>query len=159
MFSKDSKPGALAPTATATPEPQRQGIRSPTQSIISRDLKIKGDLICNGDIQIDGAVEGDVQSRSITIGEGADIRGTISSDNIRVCGSVNGQIKGNSVVLAKTAKVIGDVIHQTLSIEPGASFEGRCSRSGNSQSGDRVAVVKDPPVAGSGTAPSAAATR
>jgi len=159
MFSKDSKPGALAPTATATPEPPRQGTGSPTQSIISRDLKIKGDLICNGDIQIDGAVEGDVQSRAITIGEGADVRGTISGDNIRVCGSVNGHIKGNSVVLAKTAKVIGDVIHQTLSIEPGASFEGRSSRSGNLQSGNRVAVVKNPPVAGSGASPSAVVPR
>jgi len=62
------------------------------------------------------------------------------------------------VVLAKTANVIGHVIHQTLSIEPGASFEGRCSRSGSSQSGDRVTVVRDPPVAGSGAAASAAAT-
>lgn len=156
MFSKHSKPGAPAPTAT--PELSRQGTLSATQSIISRDLKIKGDLICDGDIQIDGAVEGDVQSRSITIGEGADIRGTISGDNIRVCGSVNGQVKGNSVVLAKTAKVIGDVMHQTLAIEPGAFFEGRCSRIDSSQSGGRGAVVKDRPVAGSGATPATAAT-
>jgi cytoskeletal protein CcmA (bactofilin family) len=121
MFSKDSKPDISAPTATATPESPRQGTRSPTPSIISHDLKIKGDLICNGDIQIDGAVEVDVQSHSIIIGEGADIRGTISGDNVRVYGSVNGQINGNSVVLAKTAKVIGDVIHQTLSISPAPS--------------------------------------
>ena len=143
MFSKDRKPGAPAPTATVAAEPSRQGTRSPTQSIISRDLKIKGDLICNGDIQIDGVVEGDVQSRAITIGEGAEIRGTISGDNIRVCGSVNGQVKGNSVVLAKTAKVIGDVMHQTLAIEPGAFFEGRCGRIDSSQSGDRLAAVKE----------------
>jgi cytoskeletal protein CcmA (bactofilin family) len=159
MFSKDSKSGAPAPAAAATPEPSRQGTHSPTQSIISRDVKIKGDLICNGDIQIDGEVEGDVQSRSITIGEGADIRGTISGDNVRVCGSVNGQIKGNSVVLEKTAKVIGDVMHQTLAIEPGAFFEGRCSRIDGSQSGDRVAAVMDRPVAGSGATSSATATR
>jgi len=97
-------------------------------------LKIKGDLICNGDIQIDGALEGDVQSRSITIGEGADVRGSISSDNIRVCGSVNGQLKGQSVVLAKTAKLVGDVTHQTLAVEPGAFFEGQCRRMEGSQS-------------------------
>ena len=159
MFSKDRKSDARAPTATPTPEPSRQGALSPTPSIISRDLKIKGDLICNGDIQIDGVVEGDVQSRSITIGEDADIRGTISGDSIRVCGSVNGQVKGNSVVLTKTAKVNGDVMHQTLAIEPGAFFEGRCSRIDSSKSGDRVTVAKDRPVAASGAALSAAATR
>jgi cytoskeletal protein CcmA (bactofilin family) len=159
MFSKDRKSDAPAPAATATPEPSRQAARSPTQSIISRDLKIKGDLICNGDVQIDGVVEGDVQSRSITIGDGADVRGTISGDNIRVCGSVDGQVKGNSVVLTKTAKVNGDVMHQTLAIEPGAFFEGRCSRIDSSKSGDGIAVTKDRPVAASGAAPSAAATR
>ena len=135
MFSRGGKREASAAAASAAPESSRQSTHSPTQSIISRDVKIKGDLICNGDIQIDGVVEGDVQSRLITIGEGADIRGTISGDSVRVCGSVSGQIKGNSVVLAKTAKVNGDVMHQTLTIEPGALFEGRCGRIDGSRSG------------------------
>jgi cytoskeletal protein CcmA (bactofilin family) len=129
MFSKDSKSnGAAEPTPfpAAGAAPRANG--AATHSIISRDLKIKGDLICNGDIQIDGEVEGDVQGRSITVGEGADVRGTISSDSIRICGSVNGQLKGQSVVLAKTAKLIGDVVHQTLAVEPGAFFEGQCRR-------------------------------
>jgi cytoskeletal protein CcmA (bactofilin family) len=128
MFSKDSKTGAPEVTAFSAADAARRGNGSTTQSIISRDLKIKGDLVCNGDIQIDGEVEGDVQSRSITIGEGADVRGTISSDSIRVCGAVNGQLKGQSVILAKTAKLVGDVIHQTLAVEPGAFFEGQCRR-------------------------------
>jgi cytoskeletal protein CcmA (bactofilin family) len=134
MFSKDGKNGAVEPTVAATPETWRQsngngsGNGTAARSIISRDLKVKGDLICKGDIQIDGEVEGDVQGGSITIGEGADVRGTISSDSIRVCGSVNGQLKGQSVVLAKTAKVMGDVLHHTLSVEPGAFFEGQCRR-------------------------------
>lgn len=132
MFSKDSESDASAPAAGAASGFPRPGAPSPGQSVISRDVKIKGDLTCNGDIQIDGAVEGDVQSRSITIGEGADIRGAISGENVRVCGSVNGQIQGKSVVLAKTAKVNGDVTHQTLAIEPGAYFEGRCSQMSSS---------------------------
>lgn len=128
MFSKDSKAGAPEATPFPAPDAARRSNGSAAPSIISRDLKIKGDLICNGDIQIDGEVEGDVQSRSITVGEGADVRGSISSDNIRICGSVNGQLKGQSVVLAKTAKIVGDVIHQTLAVEPGAFFEGQCRR-------------------------------
>ena len=128
MFSKDSKAGAPEATPFPAADAARRSNGSAAPSIISRDLKIKGDLICNGDIQIDGEVEGDVQSRSITVGEGADVRGSISSDNIRICGSVNGQLKGQSVVLAKTAKIVGDVIHQTLAVEPGAFFEGQCRR-------------------------------
>jgi|SRR5215470_9532236 len=133
MFAKDGKTAPEAPAAV-TPDVARRSNGHATQSIISRDLKIKGDLMCSGDIQIDGQVEGDVQSRSITIGEGADVRGSISSDSIRVCGSVNGQLKGQSVVLAKTAKLVGDVMHQTLAVEPGAFFEGQCRRIDGTQS-------------------------
>ena len=136
MFSKEAKATAHEPAAAPMAAAARpsNGNGNGAQSIISRDLKIKGDLICNGDIHIDGEVEGDVQSRSITIGEGADVRGSISSDTIRVCGSVNGQVKGQSVVLAKTAKLVGDVVHQTLAVEPGAFFEGQCRRINGTQS-------------------------
>ena len=129
MFAKDnSKAGSAEVTnfPAAAAAPRSNGATA--QSIISRDLKIKGDLICKGDIQIDGQVEGDVQSHSITIGEGADVSGCISSDTVRVSGSVNGTIKGQSVILAKTAKLIGDIVHQTLMVEPGAHFEGQCRR-------------------------------
>jgi cytoskeletal protein CcmA (bactofilin family) len=159
MFSKDGKTGALEATAAGTPDAARRSTGNPTQSIISRDLKIKGDLMCNGDIRIDGEVEGDVQSRSITIGEGADVRGTISSDSIRVCGSVNGQLKGHSVVLAKTAKLIGDVMHQTLAVEPGAFFEGQCRRIDSAQSGDVASAVTHAPAAQAAATPSASTTR
>jgi len=159
MFSKDSKTGAPEATAAATPELVRLSTGNPIKSIISRDLKIKGDLMCNGDIQIDGEVEGDVQSRSITIGEGADVRGTISSDSIRVYGSVNGQLKGDSVVLTKTAKLIGDVTHQTLAVEPGAFFEGQCRRIDSTQSGNGASAVTHAPAAQSAATPRASATR
>jgi cytoskeletal protein CcmA (bactofilin family) len=140
MFSKDSK-STSTPASTPSPAPTAEPSRAATTSraaapsIISPDLKIKGDLICNGDIQIDGTIEGDVVSRSITVGEGADVRGAISGEAVRICGSVNGQIKGTTVTLAKTAKVVGDVLHQTLSIEPGAFFEGQCRRIDSSQIG------------------------
>ena len=163
MFSKDSKSTTPPPVPTPSPAPSAEPARATSSraaapSIISPDLKIKGDLICNGDIQIDGTIEGDVVSRSITVGEGADVRGAISGEAVRICGSVNGQIKGTTVTLAKTAKVVGDVLHQTLSIEPGAFFEGQCRRIDSSQIGheNRAGSTKKE-AAGSSSTHSAAA--
>ncbi len=102
--------------------------RSSGPSIISADLKIVGDLTSAGDLQIDGNVEGDIQSRTVTVGEGAQVTGSISGETVRVCGSVNGQIKGQTVTLDKSAKVNGDILHQSLAIEPGAFIEGHCRR-------------------------------
>lgn len=125
MFSKGSKP---TQTTNGAETPARSGLKSSVPSIISADLRINGDLICSGDVQVDGWVEGDIQSRNIVIGEGATVQGGLQAETVRVCGVVNGQIKADSVVLEKTARVTGDVLHKSLAMEQGASLEGMCKR-------------------------------
>jgi cytoskeletal protein CcmA (bactofilin family) len=140
MFSRDSKPTTTpttpvspASSAGASPKPAPRAV---AQSIISPDLTIKGDMSCAGDIQIDGHVEGDVDSHSVKIGEGADMRGTITAETVRVCGTVQGEIKAATVMLEKTARVTGNIVHQTLSIEAGAYFEGQCCRTDGASAGE-----------------------
>jgi len=84
--------------------------------------------VSGGDIQIKGVVEGDVKSRTVTIGEGAKVKGAINADSVHISGAINGQVEAPTVTVAKTAKVNGDIIHQTLSIEAGAHMEGNCRR-------------------------------
>ncbi|MHA1151903.1 MAG: bactofilin family protein [Alphaproteobacteria bacterium] len=97
-------------------------------SIISADLKIVGDLNSGGDLQIDGAVEGDITSRALTIGESAIVRGVLMAETVRIYGSVVGEVRANSVTLSKTARVEGDIVHQSLTMEAGAELIGRLSR-------------------------------
>jgi cytoskeletal protein CcmA (bactofilin family) len=124
MFSKASK---QAP-ASNNGDGARSALKTSVPSIISADLRINGDLVCSGDVQVDGWVEGDIQSRNIVIGEGATVHGALSAETVKVCGLVKGQIKADSVVLEKSAKVAGDVLHKTLAIEQGAQLEGMCKR-------------------------------
>ncbi|HBM89974.1 MAG TPA: polymer-forming cytoskeletal protein, partial [Rhodobiaceae bacterium] len=62
---------------SAQPAPQRRPNSRTAPSIISNDLVVQGNLIAGGDIQIDGTVEGDIRSASITIGEQASISGEV----------------------------------------------------------------------------------
>jgi cytoskeletal protein CcmA (bactofilin family) len=126
------------PSAGAAPKPATRGV---AQSIISADLTIKGNMSCAGDIQIDGHVEGDVDSHSVKVGEGADMRGTITAETVRVCGTVQGEIKAATVALEKTARVTGNIVHQTLSIEAGAYFEGQCHRTDGVSAGEGKQVA------------------
>ncbi len=131
MFGKDSKTTASTPTPTATAAPKGETpakAGSNVPSIISADLKIIGDLKCAGDIQIDGTVEGDIHSRLLIVGAGARIEGSISAETVRVSGAVHGQIKAKTVAMDKTAKVVGDVIHENLTMEAGAFLEGGVRR-------------------------------
>jgi cytoskeletal protein CcmA (bactofilin family) len=124
MFSK-AKPAQAASSGT---DAIRPAPKNAVPSIISADLRVNGNLISGSDIQVDGWVQGDIQSRTVVIGLGATVHGAVQADTVRVCGTVNGQIKGDSVVLEKTAKVTGDVLHKTLAIEEGAQLEGMCKR-------------------------------
>lgn len=111
------------------PENSKVSAKNLAPTIISSDLRIKGDVIGSGDIQIDGIVEGDVHSRSITVGEGAEVRGSLSADTVRVYGIVSGgTIKATTVTLAKSAKVHSDIVHQTMALEAGAYLEGSIKR-------------------------------
>ncbi len=97
-------------------------------SIISQDLTVRGDLISEGEIQIDGVVHGDINTATLLVGETAEINGEIKAKRVRVYGRVNGQITAQSVMLASTAHVAGDIIHEDLSIDKGAFLEGHCQR-------------------------------
>ena len=124
MFSKASKQAS----ANTNTDGVRSTPRSSVPSIISADLRINGDLICSGDVQVDGWVEGDIQSRNLVVGEGATVHGALQAESVRICGVVKGSIKADQVVLEKTAKVTGDVLHKTLTVEEGAQIEGMCKR-------------------------------
>ncbi len=140
MFGKPDKPEGTGQrdsvhTATkVTPAPEAKagqpardtGAESGAPSVICADMKVVGNLQSGGDIQIEGTVEGDIKSRTLTIGESANIEGSISAESVRICGSVSGQIKSPMVRIAKTAKVAGDITYQTLAIEEGAFLEGQC---------------------------------
>ena len=118
MFSKTKRDGSGGDPATQEkPAPP---------SILSRNLRIVGNLETDGDIQLEGVVDGDVKSALLTIGEDAVVNGSVEADTIRVDGTVNGQISGRSVQLGKSAKVNGDIVHESLSVEAGAFVHGMC---------------------------------
>jgi cytoskeletal protein CcmA (bactofilin family) len=129
MFSKtkDSS-GTSEPLTSTSSEPKRSTAQGGVPSIISADLRVTGNLKSDGDIQVDGYIEGDIDSATLTIGEGAHVKGHISCESVRICGTIDGAVKAKSVVMAKTARVIGDIIHDSLAIEAGAFIEGNIKR-------------------------------
>jgi cytoskeletal protein CcmA (bactofilin family) len=132
MFSKNKDAVPAAPSLMTAPSaaPKRPG-RSTAPSIISADLTVTGTLVSDGDIQIDGIVEGDVRSVGLVIGEKAQIHGEILADDITVRGRVIGRIRARKVQLAATSHVEGDILHEAFAVEAGAFFEGNCRHSDN----------------------------
>ena len=134
----NAMPQAAAPTGQAPMPPRatvgRTGER-PTPSIIGPDLTIMGNLVSNGEVQVDGEVQGDLHGTHVVIGEKARITGGVNAEEVVVRGHVMGSIRGRKVMLQSSSHVEGDVHHQSLAIEQGAYFEGKSRRSEDPLSG------------------------
>lgn len=126
MFSQSSKSAEQQTQAAQAKPVARPASAEP--SIISADLRVVGDLHCSGDLQVKGNVEGDIKSRSVTIGEGAHVQGSVVAETVHISGSIKGQIEAPAVTVARSARVLGDIVHQTLAVEAGAHLEGNIRR-------------------------------
>ena len=114
------------------------------ESVIGKDMSIEGQGIivrCRGSLRVNGAIAADLHCSELVVGEEAVISGSIAADTVRVFGQVHGAILGANVVLHPSAQVDGDIHSQSLTIEQGASFDGRSRKVTN---GAEIAPQLDP---------------
>ena len=127
MFSAKTSAKSAGPEAPR-PNGKPSGGKSAMPSIISAQLGVTGNLVSDGDIQIDGKVEGDVKTSRLTIGESGSVMGSVTAETLLISGAVSGQVRAKTVTLTRTARVQGDIWHDNIAIEAGAQFEGTCKR-------------------------------
>lgn len=104
---------------------RREQIDGEETAVIGGVAMVIGDLTGQGEIEVQGRVEGNIRSRKVTVGEGGFVEGEIVAESVCIRGSVKGPVVATSVAVATTARVIGHITHKELSIEPGAYHEGR----------------------------------
>lgn len=110
----------------ATPAADLSSAKSAGPSVISKALKITGQLESTEDIRIDGEVEGDIHGVAVTVGNGAKVKGSVYGQTVELAGTIEGKIEAKKVILTSTAHMSGDVIHQDIRIESGAYIDGHC---------------------------------
>lgn len=125
MFSRPAKTSATHTDAVEGLGPAR---RSLPASLMAENVAIKGDVTSDGDVHLDGAINGDVRVGCLTVGEAGRINGAIEADMVVVRGRVTGSITARHVRLHGSAQVEGDITHTELAMDAGARFQGRSIR-------------------------------
>jgi Integral membrane protein CcmA involved in cell shape determination len=92
---------------------------------------IKGDIILDIDLRLDGCVEGNIICASkIVIGPKGRVIGNIESVNVEVAGTVTGNIRAKEkLILKSSADINGDLHTNILEVELNAKFNGNCKMS------------------------------
>lgn len=95
-------------------------------TLIGNKIAIQGNLNGEGDLRIDGRVEGDViLNGDLFVGKTGLVNANIKGHNAIVAGEVNGNVMlAGKLELTETAKVTGDIEVNTLVIQEGAVFKG-----------------------------------
>ena len=105
-----------------------RGSNTPVPSIISFGTKIKGNILSGDVIHIDGSLEGNIVCEELIIGSRGHVYGQIKAKNLSIYGMLQGSAEAENVMISKGARVMGDIVHQTIAVEPGAMIEGHCKR-------------------------------
>jgi|APTNR8051073442_1049403.scaffolds.fasta_scaffold67357_2 cytoskeletal protein CcmA (bactofilin family) len=115
MFGRNEEKGKLAVQKAMT--------------MFGQGTQLTGDVNSDGDIRVDGAVKGVLQSKAkIVIGVTGIVEGDLICQNATIEGKVNGNVVASDlVILTKSAFVAGDIQLKKLVVEEGARFSGKCS--------------------------------
>jgi len=129
MFNKTNSQSTPANADSPQKKPvQRSMTPTSAPSILARDLIITGDIKTDGEVQIDGRLDGNIKASVVIVGEQGAVNGKIACDSVHVRGKVTGKVDATSVELSETANVQADLVQDKLVIANGAFFDGKCSR-------------------------------
>ncbi|HAI17883.1 MAG TPA: hypothetical protein DCM10_07650 [Xanthomarina gelatinilytica] len=103
-----------------------------SQNIISNGTKIVGDLISEGDLRIDGTIEGNLKTPGkVVVGKSGMIKGTLNGTDAHFEGKFSGKLNlSGTLTLKSSAHVEGEVVLGKLEVESGATFNVTCTMKG-----------------------------
>lgn len=109
--------------------PHREADGNEPETIIAASVKVEGDFVSQGNVLIEGVVEGSLKTeRDLRVGERARIAADVHASNATVAGEVRGNlVVAERLDLEPTARVFGDVRTKVLTVASGASVNGKIS--------------------------------
>ena len=125
FFGGKSKPKSGETVSVKTSTPKRTG-QSAIESVIGSNTQIKGDILGDGGLRVDGVVAGKIElTGNLVITESAKVRAEIKANNISVSGAVHGNITATRIEILDTGRVWGDLTVKSLLVNEGAYFRGQ----------------------------------
>jgi cytoskeletal protein CcmA (bactofilin family) len=96
-------------------------------NVLGRGVRVRGRLQGEGDLRIEGAIDGDVRvSGVVEIAEGGTVHGEIAGQRVVVEGTLEGDVTSEGTIVVRGgAKVRGDLRGTEIALDETAGFVGR----------------------------------
>lgn len=102
-------------------------MKQDTRASIGRTTRIVGRLTGDGDLVVDGRVEGEISLRgSLSVGEGGVVAAPVEAADVTVTGMIDGDVNARGAVTLRAGGTVRGAITATrIAVEEGARFTGR----------------------------------
>jgi len=114
------------------------------ETVVGTSVKLKGNLKSDGDITVDGSVNGEIKTKgTVNIGPNANIIANVHAKNVNVAGTVQGNVVATDrLSVSESGRIYGDIAANILAISAGALFSGKSTMSENIKSPEIELVVE-----------------
>ncbi len=104
-----------------------KGTAAATTSLLSKEIKIEGDIQGNENLQIEGKLKGSIKlTGDIYVGPTGIVEANVEADNVVVQGQISGNVTARKQLqIQSSGKLLGDCTAKSIDIREGALFEGR----------------------------------
>ena len=117
-------------------------------SVIGGGIEITGNIEATVDLHLIGKVVGDVRCKTLILGEGAEIRGSVYADRVRASGVIDGSVETGDLAVEAAARLTGDITYSRVRIANGAIVSGKMTHrhvaEATEREGARLRVVETP---------------
>lgn len=130
--------------AAASSQPRVNGANEAISSVISKDMRITGELRFTGKARIDGTIDGNIKGEHLILSESGKVHGDLELTSLVCHGSIEGNVKAQDVTIHTTASLHGNLAAENLSVEPGAKLSGEITSSSRDKQAKPAPPVKPP---------------
>ena len=104
-----------------------KGTATGTTSLLSKEVKIEGDIQGNENLQIEGKFIGSIKlAGDIYVGSTGIVEANVEADNVVILGQISGNVTARKQLqIQSSGKLLGDCTAKSIDIREGALFEGR----------------------------------
>jgi len=120
-------------TPTTIEEPTQNNESAAVTTIIANGVRVEGDFSSDGNVTIEGELKGKLSTIGrLIVGKDAVIDGIVKAGSASVAGQLTGPLTvDEGLDLLATSIVKGDIVAKTLSVERGATIDGKTTITGS----------------------------
>ena len=141
---KNQQPKPADPRPAGAPTPPKP-VREERLATIGPSISIRGDISGEGNLLIEGRVQGGIELRQheVTIGRAGHVKADVKAKRICVEGRIEGNLFGDEIVVRESGRVEGDATAPRVTLEDGCHFRGKISMDPQESPSETKARVKE----------------